>query len=136
LLLLVGALGWIVFLTGFLRSDITDLTANQLTSIANYVAMDVDRDIVARQKMLAHLADKLHDLSMDGFRSQGVTTNAKGIEEISATASVPSANWFVVARLPTAEAHSPVDRLIQFIARNTAIILPIFILVMILRCVA
>jgi len=288
-LLLVGALSRIVFLTDFLRSDVTNLTANQLTTIANYVALDVDRDIVVRQKMLAHLADqlpptlleqpaqlrswlgerheisplfsrgffvidtsgrviadypevagragssvhdrdyfqqamngtptigrptvgrikdyqilpmsvplrdqqglirgvvagmsglqsdnflsalyntkigktgglllispqhklfvgatdpamilaptpasginKLHDLAMDGFRGHGVTTNAKGIEEIAATASVPSANWFVVARLPTAEAHGPVDRLIQFIARNTAIILPIFILVMIL----
>lgn len=288
-LLLIGALSRIVFLTDFLRSDITDLTANQLTTIANYVAQDVDRDITARQKMLAHLADqllpilldqpaqlrswlgerhetsplfsrgvfvvapsgrviadypevagragssvddrdyfrqamngtptigrptvgrikdfqilpmsvplrdqqgairgvvvgisglqsdnflsalyntgigktgglllispqhkvfvgatdpamilaptpapginKLHDEVMDGFRGHGVTINAKGIEEIAATASVPSAGWVVVARLPTAEAHGPVDRLIQFIARNTAIILPIFILVMVL----
>lgn len=52
----------------------------------------------------------LHDRAMEGFRGSGVTVNAKGIEEISAMASVPSAGWFVVARLPTAEALATVER--------------------------
>lgn len=52
----------------------------------------------------------LHDRAMEGFRGSGVTVNAKGIEEISAMASVPSAGWFVVARLPTAEALATVAR--------------------------
>ena len=288
-ILLIGALSRIVFLSDYLRDDITELTAKQLTTIANYVARDVNRDIVARQTLLAHVADKfppalldrperlrewlgeqheinplfsrglvvidttgkviadypkvpgragsptddrdyfqqalagkatigrpiisrvanlpilpmsvplhdaqgkllgvllgisalqsdnflsalyttrigqtggllliapqhqlfvgstdprmiltptpppgvnkLHDLTMAGFRGHGITINAKGVEEIAATASVPSADWIVVARLPTSEAHSPVSRLVQFIMRNTVIILPIFILVMIL----
>ncbi len=289
LLLFVGALSRIVFLSGYLRDDLTQLTAAQLTTIANYAAQDVDRDIVARRDFLKHLAaqlptallaepaelrrwlrdrqetnplfsrglaalnsdgrviadfpeipgragssgadrdyfrearlgrffvgrpapgrivplpilpmaaplrdetgairgvlvgiselqsdnflaalyttrigetgglllisprDKLfvgasdqsmilaptpapgvnplHDKVMDGFRGSGVTVNAKGVEEIAATASVPSVDWVVVARLPTSEAHGSVGRLVRYIVRNTAIILPLFILVMIL----
>lgn len=289
LLLLVGALSRIVFLSSYLRDDLTRLTSAQLSSIAHYAAQDVDRDIVARQGLLSHLAGKLpqallgqpgqlrswlqerqeanplfsrglfvldtdgrviadfptipgrggssaadrdyfreasqgraaigrptigrvaafpilpmaaplvdadgtvrgvlvgvselqsgnflaalyttrigetgglllisprdklfvgasdpslilaptpppgvnqlHDLAMNGFRGSGVTVNAKGVEEIAATASVPSVDWFVVARLPTSEAHASVGQLTRYILRNTAIILPLFILVMIL----
>lgn len=52
----------------------------------------------------------LHDRAMEGFRGSGVTVNAAGVEEISAMASVPSAGWFVVARLPTAEALATMAR--------------------------
>ncbi|WP_341743352.1 GGDEF domain-containing protein [Azonexus hydrophilus] len=288
-LLLVGALGRMIFLSSYLRNDLTQLTSAQLTSIAHYAAQDVDRDIVARRDLLTHLASKLppallgrpaqlrawlqerqetnplfsrglfvldtagqiiadfpavpgragssaadrdyfrqasqghlavgqpttgriapfpilpmaapllddggsvrgilvgvselqsgnflatlyttrigktgglllisprdklfvgasdptmilaptpapginplHDLAMNGFRGTGITVNAKGVEEIVATASVPSLDWFVVARLPTSEAHGSVSRLIHYILRNTVIILPLFILAMIL----
>lgn len=288
-LLLIGALSRIVFLTDYLRKDISEQTSAQLLTIANYVAQDVDRDIVVRRDFLAHVAktlppallgkpgalqawlgerhdlnplfsrgllvldtdgvvisdypalperigssasdrdyfqqalrgeaaigqpilgrtagfpvlpmaeplrdatgkvravlvgisalqsanfmealystrigssgdlllispqhglfvgssdpamilaktppagvNKLHDLVMQGFRGTGITINAKGIEELAATASVPSADWFVVARLPTAEAFTPVARLRHFVLRNTAIILPIFVIFMIL----
>ena len=59
----------------------------------------------------------LHDRAMAGYRGSGTTINAKGIEEISAIASVPSAGWFVVARLPTAEALATVGRMQDFILR-------------------
>jgi diguanylate cyclase (GGDEF)-like protein len=52
----------------------------------------------------------LHDRAMQGYRGTGLTVNAFGVEEISAIASVPSTGWFVVARLPTAEALSVVAR--------------------------
>lgn len=52
----------------------------------------------------------LHDRAMAGFRGSGVTVNAQGGEEISAMASVPSTGWFVVARLPTAEAFAMVQK--------------------------
>jgi len=73
----------------------------------------------------------MHDRAMQGFRGTGVTINAAGIEEIAATASVPSADWFVVARQPTAEAFAPLGRLRSFIAKNTAILLPVFLIIMI-----
>jgi hypothetical protein len=44
---------------------------------------------------------------MAGFRGSGITRNAKGVEELSSIVSVPGTGWFVVARMPTAEAFSP-----------------------------
>lgn len=61
--------------------------------------------------------NRLHDQAMDGFRGAGITVNAKGIEELSAIASVPGTGWFVVARMPTAEAfatlHHAQDNIIR-----------------------
>lgn len=74
----------------------------------------------------------MHDRAMRGYRGTGITINAAGIEEIAATASVPSGNWFVVARLPTAEAFAPLGRLRGFIVKNTALILPVFIVFMVI----
>lgn len=51
----------------------------------------------------------LHDRAMAGWRGSGITVNAAGGEEIVAVASVPSAHWFVVARMPTAEAFQSVN---------------------------
>lgn len=53
-------------------------------------------------------ANLLHDRAMAGWRGAGITVNAFGVEEIAAFGSVPSANWFVVARMPTAEAFQSV----------------------------
>ena len=53
-------------------------------------------------------ANPLHDRAMAGFRGTGITVNAFGVEEIAAVGSVPSAGWFVVARMPTAEAFQSV----------------------------
>jgi hypothetical protein len=52
----------------------------------------------------------LHDRAMQGYRGTGVTINAQGVEEISSIVSVPNTDWFVVARLPTAEAFAIVGR--------------------------
>ena len=52
----------------------------------------------------------LHDQAMQGFRGTGITTNAKGIEELSAIAEVPTTGWFLVARMPASEAFEPVKR--------------------------
>lgn len=52
----------------------------------------------------------LHDRAMQGFRGAGITINVKGTEELAAVADVPSTGWFVVARMPTAEAFEAVTR--------------------------
>jgi diguanylate cyclase (GGDEF)-like protein len=70
----------------------------------------------------------LHDRAMQGFRGTGVTVNAKGVEEISAIASVPSTGWFVVARIPTSEALSVVTRTQSFIARASVLSVVVFVL--------
>ena len=54
-------------------------------------------------------ANQLHDRAMEGWRGSGITVNAFGVEEVVAFHSVPSANWFVVARMPTDEAFQAVN---------------------------
>ncbi|MBC8209798.1 MAG: diguanylate cyclase [Gammaproteobacteria bacterium] len=70
----------------------------------------------------------LHDRALAGFRGAGVTLNAEGIEELSAIASVPAAGWFVVARLPTAEAFSVIARMRHFVIDRAITLIPIFLL--------
>lgn len=70
----------------------------------------------------------LHDRAMAGFRGSGITVNANGVEEISGIASVTSTGWFVVARIPTTEALSTVDRLRAFVMQN-GVLLILFMLV-------
>ncbi|MDD2540484.1 MAG: diguanylate cyclase [Desulfuromonadaceae bacterium] len=64
-----------------------------------------------------------------GFRGAGLNAR-RGIEELTAIASVPSSGWLVVSRLPTSEVYLPLTRLRPFILNNTAIIVPIFLLIM------
>lgn len=64
----------------------------------------------------------LHDRAVAGYRGTGITVNAAGVEELSAIASVPAAGWFLVARLPTAEAFEGVRDLQTFIATNSLMI--------------
>jgi len=71
----------------------------------------------------------LHDRAMTGFRGSGVTINAKGVEELSAMASVPSAGWFVVARMPTTEAFAPVRRAQDNVVRHSFTAMALVLLV-------
>ena len=70
----------------------------------------------------------LHDRAMAGFRGTGITINAKGVEELSAMVSVPSTGWFVVARMPTAEAFATVTRLQRYVLTYGLIGVTIFVL--------
>ena len=70
----------------------------------------------------------LHDRAMAGYRGSGVTIVAAGIEEVSAMASVPSTGWFVVARLPTAEAFSAVAKAQRYVIYNGLVVSSIFLL--------
>lgn len=73
----------------------------------------------------------LHDRALEGWRGSGVTVNAQGVEEIAAVASVAGTGWFVVARLPTAEAFATVKRTQDYIVRNTFFVIGFFILIMV-----
>jgi diguanylate cyclase len=42
-----------------LRQDLTELTSNQLLTLANYVAAQIDRDLVKRRELLWHVAGHL-----------------------------------------------------------------------------
>ncbi len=63
----------------------------------------------------------LHDKAMAGYRGTGITVNARGVEEVSAIVSVPSVDWFVVARLPTREAFATVDRAQRFLLQMVVV---------------
>jgi diguanylate cyclase (GGDEF)-like protein len=76
--------------------------------------------------------NKLHDRAMKGFRGVGITVNARGVEELAGFASVPSCDWFVVARMPTSEAFAPVSRLRNYVLKNTFITFFIFLIIMVL----
>lgn len=77
----------------------------------------------------------LHDRAMAGFRGSGITRNAKGVEELSSIVGVPSTGWFVVARLPTAEAFAPVRRAQDVVIRHsvTALLLVLLVVGFIVR---
>jgi diguanylate cyclase (GGDEF)-like protein len=61
----------------------------------------------------------LHDRAMAGFRGSGVTINALGVEELATMVSVPSTGWFVVVRMPTAEAFHPIRATSRFVIVST-----------------
>ncbi|MFA7267757.1 MAG: GGDEF domain-containing protein [Sterolibacterium sp.] len=71
----------------------------------------------------------LHDRVMAGFRGTGTTVNAKGIEELSAIAAVPSTGWVVVARMPMQESLGVVDKVQRFILQGGLITAAIFIVI-------
>jgi diguanylate cyclase (GGDEF)-like protein len=76
----------------------------------------------------------LHDRAMAGYRGTGITINAFGVEELSAIASVDSAGWFLVARMPTAEAFKALTRMRSFILQfgmvMTAVVTALLFLVL------
>lgn len=53
----------------------------------------------------------LHDKALEGFRGSGITINTDGIEELSAIASIPNTDWFVVSRIQTKEAFVMEDNI-------------------------
>ncbi len=57
-LLILGALGRVFFLADYLRNDVTELTSAQLLTLANYVANDIDHDLIERHELLERVAAK------------------------------------------------------------------------------
>lgn len=77
----------------------------------------------------------LFDKAMAGWRGTGVAINSMGIETLAAYASVPTANWFTIVRMPTAEALSPANQLLDAVVRNSVIsgLVLIVLLVIVLK---
>ncbi|MGB6055835.1 MAG: diguanylate cyclase [Burkholderiaceae bacterium] len=74
----------------------------------------------------------LHDRAMAGHRGSGTTINADGVEELSAMATVPSTGWFVVARIPTAEAFQPIAAMRSFTLQATLVMVAVVIAALLL----
>ncbi|NTV10931.1 MAG: diguanylate cyclase, partial [Zoogloea sp.] len=73
-------------------------------------------------------SDRLLDRAMAGYRGTGMTINADGGEEVSAMAPVPTTGWFVVARLPSAEAFAIIAHSQRFILRSSVVVVIVFVL--------
>jgi diguanylate cyclase (GGDEF)-like protein len=65
-------------------------------------------------------ADLLLDRAIAGFRGSGIAVNANGVEQLSSIVAVPSTNWFLVARISTAEAFRPVEAVRHFMFKAGA----------------
>jgi len=74
--------------------------------------------VLRLQPVPAPGVNALHDRAMAGWRGSGVTVNAFGVEEVVAVTDVPTAGWFLVSRMPTAEAFEPVYAIRGYIIRN------------------
>lgn len=55
----------------------------------------------------------MHDRYMQGFEGYGLAVSSQGVEELSAAKGIPAAGWFLVVRMPTAEAFAPIHDMLQ-----------------------
>ncbi|PKU22189.1 sensor domain-containing diguanylate cyclase [Telmatospirillum siberiense] len=62
-----------------------------------------------------------HDLAMRGIFGVGVDRRVNGVEEVAATVPIPSAGWFVVARIPTGELFASIAGLSRHVLTLGAI---------------
>ena len=124
------------YLTGFTLLYSPDFLGNLLQarlglSGSGFLVISPEHELFIaasnRQKVLTPTppagVNLLHDKAMQGYRGTGITTNAQGIEEIAAIVSIPNTDWFLVSAIATSEALGTVERLRQFLLRNTLITL-------------
>ncbi len=52
--------------------------------------------------------NRMLDRYMQGYEGYGLTITSLGVEELSAARGIPAAGWFLVGRIPTAEAFAPI----------------------------
>lgn len=118
----VSVLGATGLLDSLLQSRVGDATGDFLLVFPEsrlYIESSV-RD-VRLNPTSAPGVNALHDRAMAGFRGTGLTLNSKGVEEVAAIAAVPSANWFIVARLPASEAFATVTRTQHFLMKGAVL---------------
>jgi diguanylate cyclase (GGDEF)-like protein len=115
----VSVLGTTGLLDALLQSRVADASGDFLLVFpeSHLFIESSARDVQLKPTSPAGV-NALHDQAMAGFRGTGLTLNAKGVEEVAAIASVPSANWFIVARLPASEAFATVTRTQHFLLKG------------------
>jgi diguanylate cyclase (GGDEF)-like protein/PAS domain S-box-containing protein len=64
----------------------------------------------------------MHDRYMQGYEGFGTALSSRGVEELSAAKGIPSAGWFIVASLPSAEAFAMIDTLQQRLLLATLVL--------------
>lgn len=123
----VTALGAQGFLNSLLQSRIGETTGGfLLISPRDQLFIASSRTEMMLKPTPPPGVNLLHDRAMAGFRGTGITVNAEGVEEVSAMVSVPSAGWFLVARVPSSEAFATVARTKDFLVQGSLLTLFIF----------
>jgi len=105
----------VVGMTNFYLSDLFDRVLNgHIGKTGDFLLIDAKKQIFVaatkKELILKHTPkqgkNRLHDKAIEGFRGSGITINTEGVEELSAIASVPNTDWFVVSRILTQEAFA------------------------------
>jgi diguanylate cyclase (GGDEF)-like protein len=119
----VAALNTPGFLDGLQESRLGTSGGFLLISPADKLFVGASDPAMVLKPTPAPGVNLLHDRAMTGHRGTGVTINAKGVEELSAMVTVPSTGWFVVARMPTAEAFRPIEAMRGFVWKGSLAVL-------------
>ena len=120
------------FLDGLQKTSVGTTGGLELVSPGDRLFIAASDMNIALKPVAEEGVLKLHDRAMQGFRGAGIEVNGRGIEELTAIATVASSGWFVVAHLQTVEAFAPVTRLQHFMLSNAAGVTLIFLLTMVI----
>jgi len=106
------------------------VTSHRPGSIGDYLVAAPDHGVFvtgsdpafALRPLPAPGRNPLHDKVMAGYEGSGLTVSSVGVEELASVRRVPSANWFVVSRLPAKEAFAPARELRNLILSTSALL--------------
>ena len=118
------------FLDNFLEARLGATGSFLLISPADKLFVAASDPSMVLQPTPAPGINPLHDKAMGGYRGSGITTNAKGVEELSSIVTVPSTGWFVVARMPTAEALGPVNVMRGYVLKGSLFMVTLMLVLM------
>ncbi|MDN3224825.1 sensor domain-containing diguanylate cyclase [Pseudomonas nunensis] len=123
----ISVLGTTGLLDALLQSRVGDATGDFLLVFPDsHLFVESSSRDVQLKPTSAPGVNALHDQAVAGFRGTGLTLNSQGVEEVAAIASVPSANWFIVARLPASEAFATVTRTQHFLLKGAVLSIVFF----------
>ncbi|MBP9904362.1 MAG: EAL domain-containing protein [Rhodoferax sp.] len=115
-------IGVLVGVTDLAKPNFLDtVTQSQYGKTGGYLLMDrqhhffvtaTDKSRIM-QPLPASGLNVMHDRYMQGFEGYGTALSSRGVLELTASANIPAADWFLVAALPAREAFAPVDHLLQ-----------------------
>lgn len=118
------------FLDNFLEARLGATGSFLLISPADQLFVGSSDPAMVLQPTPAPGINPLHDKAMGGYRGSGITTNAHGVEELASMVTVPSTGWFVVARMPTAEALGPVNVMRGYVLKSSLLLVVLMLILM------
>jgi len=120
------------FLEGLRRTTLGEGGGFLLVSPADRRYIAASDPALSMRPLPAPGANRLYDRAVEGFRGTSLTAGIDGGEELAAIASVPSTGWFLVARLPAAEAFRPIEGLRRIVMQTSALALIVVSLALLL----